>query len=114
MSELDPKPIPNPILARAKALGVERINLRFSGGHDEGHLDVDFEPWPDDDELARVTEEWAYETYEYSGAGDGTEYGDDISYDLVEGTVTTDSWFMRREYEGESTFPAPTWEEISG
>jgi hypothetical protein len=30
--------------------------------------------------------------YEYSGAGDGTDYGDNITYNLVEGKVTTQEW----------------------
>jgi hypothetical protein len=47
-------------------------------------------------------EEWAYDSYGYSGAGDGTEYGDDITYDLVTNKVSTQEWYHVVSYGEES------------
>lgn len=84
------------IYNKAKELGVEKIILQFSGGNDEGHLNVDLEPeWNQD--FANQVEDWAWEVYSYSGAGDGSDYGDDITYDLVKNKVSTSEWYTSVE-----------------
>lgn len=104
---MDAVGLPKKFYDRAKALGATKISLEFSGGNDEGFLSV----YISNDKLElRGTgdmkvnhleseiEEWAYEAYDYSGAGDGTEYGDDIVYDLENNTVTTTEWYHERKY----------------
>jgi len=46
-------------------------------------------------------EDWAWDHYHYSGAGDGSRYGDNVSYDLVEKKITTQEWYT----------PDPAYEE---
>jgi hypothetical protein len=94
------EPLKKSIYNKAKEQGIEQIILHFSGGSDEGYLDVETEPkW--DQDLASEVEEWAWEVYDYSGAGEGNDYGDDIVYDLKEGKVTTSEWFTSRQ-EGDT------------
>lgn len=94
------EPLNKTIYNKAKEQGIEEIILRFSGGSDEGYLDVELEPkW--DQDLASEIEEWAWEVYDYNGAGEGNDYGDDITYDLKNGKVTTSEWFTSRQ-EGDS------------
>ena len=94
------EPLKKSIYNKAKELGIDAIILRFSGGNDEGYLDVETEPkW--DQDLASEIEEWAWEVYDYSGAGEGNDYGDDIVYDLKTGKVTTSEWFTARQ-EGDT------------
>jgi hypothetical protein len=95
------EPLSVDIYKMAMEAGVSEIHLEFSGGSDEGCLIISCvkadlaEAWTDLDEKI---EEWAWQVYEYSGAGDGNEYGDNIVYNLVEGTVTTQEWFHERSY----------------
>ena len=47
-------------------------------------------------------EDWAWDRYHYPGAGDGSRYGDDISYDLVKKKITTQEWYTPEAvYESE-------------
>jgi hypothetical protein len=104
------EPLSKKIYDKAISLGITEIILAFSGGSDEGYLNVSF-VWEDkpkdfnpDDEHAfqSEVEEWGFEAYEYSGAGEGNDYGDNVTYDLVNKTATTDEWYMART-EGDST-----------
>ena len=86
------KPLNKEIYNKAKELGVEKIILQFSGGSDEGNLNIDLEPdWNQD--FANQVEDWAWEVYSYSGAGEGNDYGDNIEYDLKAGKVSTSEWY---------------------
>ena len=103
---MDVQPLKKELYNEAKELGVTSIHLDFSGGSDEGNLYV----YTNDAtrtnahgteeqrlqirKLEGALEEWAWEVYEYSGAGDGTDYGDNIVYDLKNGKVTTQEWGM--------------------
>lgn len=90
------EPLNKSIYNKAKEQGIEQIILRFSGGSDEGYLDVETEPkW--DQDFAKEIEDWAWEVYDYNGAGDGSDYGDDVTYDLKNGKVTTSEWFTSRQ-----------------
>lgn len=92
------QPLNKSIYNKAKELGIEQIILRFSGGNDEGYLDIETAPWNVGfGDLHEKIEEWAWEVYDYSGAGEGDDYGDDITYDLKEGKVTTSEWFTSRQ-----------------
>lgn len=96
------EPLSGHIYKMAMDAAVSEIHLEFSGGSDEGCLNISCEPCENSSDLLNaIIEEWAWEVYDYSGAGDGSEYGDNIVYNLVEGTVTTQEWCHERSY-GES------------
>jgi hypothetical protein len=91
------EPLNKQIYDKAKELGVEKIELKFEGGSDEGYLYIDIYPEESDkDGLAGIIEDWAWEVYSYSGAGQGNDYGDTITYNLKEGKATTSEWYMTR------------------
>jgi len=101
--------LPKAIYDEAKELTIKKIYLSFSGGHDEGFLDINFDFPPQTNEPFKRVEAfhdkvktWAYEAFQYSGAGDGSEYGDDFVYDLVEGTFSAKEWWYARK-EGEES-----------
>jgi len=102
------EPLNKDIYNKAVANGVTEIILEFSGGSDQGYLNVTLLPWDQNkcDEYGKLNadiENWAWGAYSYSGAGDGTEYGDEIVYDLVNKKCSTKEWFTVREanYGGE-------------
>jgi hypothetical protein len=85
--------MPKELLAKIEAAGINKIVLAFSGGHDEGHLDVSIDNgWNDKGELSLEIHEWAIDAYEYHGAGQGIDYGDNYTYDFVRKTVSHDEW----------------------
>ncbi len=97
------EPIKKSLYDKLKAQGVNRVKLCFSGGSDEGFLDVFIYPELDyhDEAVRNLVEEvetWAWDTYSYSGAGEGNDYGDNITYDLENNKVETEEWFMQRTY----------------
>jgi len=103
-NQMKAEPLKKEIYNKAKELGVKYILLQFSGGSDEGNLYVDMGPDYNQD-LADEIEDWAWNVYEYSGAGDGSDYGDNIEYDLVNNKVKTNEWFYSRqdgEYDEDS------------
>lgn len=101
------EPLNKTIYNEAKELGVEKIILQFSGGSDEGLLDITLEgenvmDYPcSSRRIAQISdfeqkiEDWAWEVYDYSGAGEGegVAYGDNITYDLKNNEVHADEWF---------------------
>ena len=98
------EPLSKKIYDKAVSLGITQIELKFSGGSDEGYLSVYVngqEGFSSNTEFEQEIEEWAWQAYGYSGAGDGSDYGDDVVYDLVEKTATASSWSMQRT-EGDS------------
>ena len=102
---MNAEPLNKEIYNKALKLGITKITLNFSGGSDEGCLNVDVDSLNDlvvSQDFLNELENWAWEAYSYSGAGDGNDYGDDIVYDLVNKKVTTSEWFTERRYdEGE-------------
>lgn len=114
-SEMTPQPLPMKFMTRALSLGVSGIKLNFSGGSDEGHLNIDFMnsegqyiyTYSDGKEglsdLENEIDDWVWNTYHYNGAGDGRGYGDIIRYNLKEGTVTTEAWWTDEVYGGEKS-----------
>ena len=96
------QPLSKAIYNKAKELGVNTISLEFSGGNDEGHLHVGTDT--DNYDFEKLVEDWAWKAYDYSGAGDGNDYGDNVVYDLKEGKVSTSEWFhVVKEEAGEVT-----------
>jgi hypothetical protein len=95
------EPISKELFEKMTALGVREVTLNFSGGSDEGYLDVDLDSGLDySDEAVRKLvseiEEWAWDAYSYSGAGEGIDYGDTIVYDLVNRKARASEWTMER------------------
>lgn len=89
------------IYDKAISLGVTSITLYFMGGSDEAILEVGcVANNKENNSQIRSFEseinEWAFDAYNYSGAGDGSDYGDDIKYDLVNNKVIVSSWFHQR------------------
>ena len=114
--DLKPKPLKKEIFDKARELGITQIQLGFQGGGDEGWVHVSC-THPDDSwidlEFEEEIETWVWQVYDYSGAGDGTDYGDDIKYDIenaVEenGTwkvpATSQDWSNQPEYGEEESF----------
>jgi hypothetical protein len=95
------EPLNKGIYNKAIALGIEKIVLNFSGGDDEGYLNVGLYPWKNNSDahsdLNAEVENWAWEVYSYHGAGDDYDYGDDITYDLVNKKVTASEWYTARQ-----------------
>lgn len=89
------EPLSRRIYDRCKAEGVKTITLNFSGGSDEGYLDVQCNP---SNGMEDEIEDWAWGAYSYSGAGDGTDYGDDIEYNLEQGTASHKCWEHQPSY----------------
>jgi hypothetical protein len=106
---MKPEPLPQGLFKKAADLGVGRIVLSFEGGNDEGYLYVSVSP---SDEAARQDvanltqdiEDWAWDVYSYSGAGEGRAYGDEIDYDLIKKTIDTSEWYHEAHYEDALTY----------
>lgn len=95
---MDIQPLSKEIYAKALKFGIEEIHLQFSGGSDQGYLNVKLLP-SSDYSFSTEVEEWAWEVYSYCGAGDGTDYGDNVVYDLKNKKVSTEEWFMEKSYQ---------------
>jgi hypothetical protein len=106
MADLTPEPLPKAIYDKAKSLGITKICLGFSGGNDEGYLNIrlytSVESDPSSlqycyhDDFESEIDSWAWHVYDYGGGGDGYDYGDDITYDLNANTVSSCDWYMAR------------------
>ena len=106
---MEPQPLPKELYDRAVECGVEAITLNWEGGNDEGVLEVILEPYRNIKNFEHDLEEdiynWALLSYSYSGAGDGSRYGDQINYNLVTKEVSTSEWYQVTEYEDGSVYP---------
>jgi len=106
------EPLKKDIYDKSVSNGVSKIILSFSGGYGKGYLDVSFEPprchssgytrgYPSlgrkTDELTAAIEKWAWDTYRYFGAGNGSDYGEEIVYDLVNKKCSTKEWYTVRK-----------------
>ena len=95
------QPIPKDLFDKLKAAKVDYLTLNFMGGSDECNLDInyttdDYKTVPD--LLKEEINDWAWTAYNYSGAGDGSDYGDDVVYDLLNGKVRTQEWSKETVY----------------
>jgi hypothetical protein len=96
-------PLRRDLYTRAIEIGVRTIRVNMEGGSDESYYSVDL-ALPGrytglSDEQRKIIvkleddiEEWAYNAYGFNGAGDGSRYGDTITYNLVDNTVTNLEW----------------------
>lgn len=111
------------LYAKLRAAGIVRVDINWSGGSDEGYLDVNLYRAGDalpinDQDLSAAVETWAEGAFDYSGAGDGNDYGDDYVYDLLAHMVTHSEWYHQRveggtersplELDGDGEQPTPT------
>ena len=98
------QPIKKELFEKLLAAGVESFILHWSGGDDQGYLSVtiNYEDGRSDynSALYQEIEDWAYNAYCYSGAGDGTPYGDDYTYDIANRRVSHSEWSMVRQEIG--------------
>lgn len=93
--------LPKKIYDKCVALNVKYLVLKFSGGDDEGFLDIDLitdGPSITESNLEEDIVNWAWTVYRYNGAGDGNSYGDNITYNIEERTATTVYWHMVEKY----------------
>lgn len=97
------KPLKREHYERAQKLGIKKIMFNFSGGSDEGFLDVNYEPnienikskdWMKVRILLDELSDWAWSVWHYSGAGCGSDFGDDIEYDLENKSASHIGWQM--------------------
>lgn len=96
--------LPKELAARCRELGITTFTISFSGGSDEGYVEVNTSnPLVAGAEaLLDDIQGWADETMCYNGAGDGNDYGDDYEYDLDTGTVSHSFWYTDR-VDGDTT-----------
>ena len=94
---MNAEPISKELYNKLTAAGITSVTLNFSGGNDEGYLDVTIEPHRKDVlHFIKEIEDWAWNAYSYSGAGEGIDYGDEIVYDLIKKKVRTSEWSYER------------------
>lgn len=97
---MDILPLPKKFYDRAIALKITSITLHWSGGSDEGNMYIGLNySGHYTDEMGALEsdiEKWAWNNYDYNGAGDGNDYGDDITYDLEENTAAASEWYTSR------------------
>ena len=95
---MEAEPLPRKIFDELKRQSIAELELQFSGGSDVGYLTVQFKDESgqimdgDFDEFKEQVENWAWEVYDYSGAGCGSDFGDNIAYNVENNTVKTASW----------------------
>ena len=97
------EPLSKKIYDTAVNLKVQIIKLHFSGGSDEGFLDIELDGMieaPYNNELRQFEEDvqqWAWDVYSYNGAGEGIDYGDSIIYDLSNKLAYIEEWWYERQ-----------------
>mgnify|MGYP005859133059 CR=1 FL=1 len=86
---------------------VYKFTLNFSGGSDQGYLEVSIEkdgiPEPinlwdgnlEEKEIIETITDAAWNGIPYSGAGEGQDYGDVYVFDLKKNQVHHSEWFMQ-------------------
>ena len=101
---MTPIPFEKNLRERALALGIQTVTLHFSGGNDEGFLEVELlsksetplkSQTPGDplEALKSEIEDWAWDYYPYNGTGIGVPYGDVLQYDLQKDSIECHSWY---------------------
>lgn len=115
--DLEPRPLKKEIFNKAREFGITEIHLEFQGGSDEGYVYVTCTHpaggYGEFHKFQQEIEEWVWQVYEYNGAGDGRDYGDNITYKVGEaveenGTwkipTTSQDWYHQPEYGEEEGF----------
>lgn len=96
---------PQSLVDEAKKNGVTLFKVNFEGGNDEGYITV--HSYPDNHCVNELLNEWANDIT-YSGAGDGTPYGDNYEYDLEKMTAMHTQWFYELKQNDPDTEPLIT------
>jgi len=127
MTDVPIPTLPKHIVKKAKQRGYETIQFCWSGGSDEAYLHIEIEPspprnaynhpdgmhgkpgsdmnkkWKKDREFEASLDDWAWDNFEYYGAGDGNGYGDYITYDLVNMKVISQEWYTQEVWKDKVT-----------
>ena len=90
------QPLPKALYDQLVSAGVNSFTLEFQGGSDEGYLEIHYTGERMSGDIRQAIEDWAWSAYSYSGSGDGSDYGDDITYDLKNKTASCSDWSMVR------------------
>lgn len=89
---------------------IAKIQLRYTGGGDEGEFEFEIEEMVEGHEfppqhiaceLDQLVLDWADE--EFNFGGDGAAHGEQYMIDLVANTVTHTSWQMEAVYDDPET-----------
>ena len=85
---------------------VVSFSVSLEGGSDEAYTEINLTHDPScyrnrneessDAAIKAKIEDWILEALDYSGAGDGSDYGDDYEYDLENMKVSHEEWYMER------------------
>lgn len=113
--DLQPEPLKKEIFDKARELGITEIHLEFQGGSDEGYVYVNCShpDRRDFHEFQQEIKDWVWQVYDYSGIGEGVDYGDNITYKIVEAVfsdgawkipTTSQDWYHQPEYGEEEGF----------
>lgn len=93
--------LPKEIYDKLISAGVSVLHIQWSGGSDEGYLEVDSDsPIPEDVDI----DGWAYDAFCFSGAGDGHSYGENYEYHLKENKVIMQEWYYVHHEDPEVSF----------
>jgi hypothetical protein len=90
------QPLPKALYDQLVAAGIDSFTLEFQGGNDEGYLEIDHAGKRMSGKIHQAIEDWAWSAYRYSGGGNGSNFGDNITYDLKNKTASCSDWSMVR------------------
>lgn len=97
------QPLTKKIYNEAISKSIVKIILSFRGGSDEGYLDIGIYDIAGkylngkNRSFCEEISSWAWSVYNYSGAGEGNEYGDEITYDLLRKQMSHKEWYTHSE-----------------
>lgn len=93
--------LPAELFRKLKENNVDKLTVTLTGGNDEAIVDCDFQPWPKayTSEIETLIDDWIYSSFNFSGAGDGTEYGTHYVYDLNAGTCYSQDFYTEIKLE---------------
>lgn len=113
------KPLTKELVDYLKGLGIIAFRVHWEGGSDEGYyhgeileMDTVLLDNKPSEELTKVAEQqareiiakWAdYPGGYYNGAGDGTSYGDEYTYNLKDMTVSHDQWYHVQQHDSKGS-----------
>ena len=92
-------------IQQARDMGINTLYVFLEGGSDEGFVETRFErpttelakemrlAWV---KLEEDIKEYIYDNHPYSGAGDGTPYGEEYTYNFADNSVEGFEWSMQR------------------
>ncbi len=98
------EPLKKELFEKVKKLNATKIILNFQGGGDDGHLNVELGgvSYGEAEDIHKEIEEWAWEAYDFIGAGEGVDFGENVTYDLAKNEVKTQEWRHVVDYGDEN------------